>query len=146
MREIRTDIGISAPAETVWRILTDFSRYPEWNPFIRSVEGVAEEGARLKIRLEPPGGRAMSFKPTVLRVVPRRELRWRGRLLLPGVFDGEHVFALEEDGGGSVRFVQGEVFRGVLVPALWRFVGESTHAGFEAMNEAMKRRAESEAT
>ncbi len=145
MREIRTDIRISAPAETVWRILTDFSRYPEWNPFIRSVEGIAEEGARLKIRLEPPGGRAMSFKPTVLRVVPRRELRWLGRLLLPGVFDGEHVFVLEEAGDGPVKLVQSEVFRGMLVPVLWRFMGESTRAGFEAMNEAIRQRAESTA-
>lgn len=146
MRELRTDIRISAPAETVWRILTDFSRYPEWNPFIKSVGGTAEEGAQLQIRLEPPGGRGMSFKPTVLRVVPRRELRWRGRLLFPGLFDGEHIFLLEEGEGGSVRFVQSEVFRGVLVPVLWPFTGDSTRAGFEAMNEAIKRRAESEAT
>jgi uncharacterized protein YndB with AHSA1/START domain len=29
MKEIHTEIEINAPAEEVWRVLTDFSAYPE---------------------------------------------------------------------------------------------------------------------
>jgi Polyketide cyclase / dehydrase and lipid transport len=39
MKEIHTEIEINAPGESVWRALTDFAAYPEWNPFIRRVEG-----------------------------------------------------------------------------------------------------------
>lgn len=56
MRNITTSIGIQAPLATIWRILTDFRDYPAWNPFIRSIEGEARAGARLLIRIEPPGG------------------------------------------------------------------------------------------
>ncbi len=34
MKVIHTEIEINAPAEAVWRVLTDFAAYPEWNPFV----------------------------------------------------------------------------------------------------------------
>jgi hypothetical protein len=35
MKEIHTEIEINAPAETVWRVLTDFAAYPESElPFV----------------------------------------------------------------------------------------------------------------
>ena len=37
MRQISTEIEINAPVETVWSILTDFDKYPDWNPFVKSV-------------------------------------------------------------------------------------------------------------
>ncbi len=84
----------------------------------------------------------MTFKPTVIHVAPERELRWRGRLLLPGVFDGEHCFEMSPLGEGRTRFVQREKFSGLLVPFLWNRLATNTRRGFEAMNTALKERAE----
>jgi hypothetical protein len=145
MAEIRTEIEIDAPAERVWAILTDFDRFPEWNPFIRKIAGKAEPGAKLEVRIEPQSGRGMTFRPTVLAAEPQRELRWLGRVLLPGLFDGEHSFRLEPFAGGRVRFVQSERFSGVLVP-LFRGTLGRTEEGFVQMNEALKRQAEAAAT
>ena len=39
MKEIHTEIEINAPAEKIWKVLTDFAAYPEWNPFVRRGEG-----------------------------------------------------------------------------------------------------------
>ena len=142
MQELRTDIEINAPAERVWQVLTDFPSLPEWNPFMRSAEGNIAEGPRLKIRLQPPGGMGMTIKLTVLKAEPNRELRWRGHLLMSGLFDGEHFFTIESVGEGRVRFVQGEDFRGVLVPLMWPMLRKSTRRGFEEMNQALKARAE----
>ena len=63
MKSIRTDIAIDAPPETIWQILTDFSRYPEWNPFIPAAEGAAREGETITVRIDPPGGQGMTFPP-----------------------------------------------------------------------------------
>jgi hypothetical protein len=141
MRELRTQIEVEATPERVWEILTDFDAYPEWNPFIQRIEGEAAPGSKLEVRIEPPGGRAMTFKPTVLEVAPGQELRWLGRVLAPGLFDGEHSLRIEPIDDSRVRFVQAERFTGVLVPVLGKSL-EKTQRGFTAMNEALKRRAE----
>jgi hypothetical protein len=86
----------------------------------------------------------MGFKPTVLRAEPNRELRWLGRLWLPRLFDGEHVFVIEPLDETRVRFVQREEFNGLLVPLFARSLDTDTRRGFEEMNQALKARAEQE--
>ena len=141
MLELRREIELEAPPERVWAVITDFAAYPEWNPFIRRISGELRSGARLEVRIEPPGGRAMTFKPTVRAVEPNRELRWLGRLLFRGVFDGEHSLRVEPLEGGRSRFVQSESFSGLLVGLVKSRLGK-TEAGFEQMNAALKARVE----
>jgi hypothetical protein len=84
----------------------------------------------------------MTFRPTVLRSTPNRELRWLGRFIMPGIFDGEHYFIIEPLADSNVRFIQGEKFTGMLVPFLKSSLDRKTKAGFMAVNEALKRKAE----
>lgn len=143
-RGIRTQIDIEAPAAGIWALLTDFAGMSFWNPFIRSVSGELRVGARLAVHIAPPGKRGMHFRPVVLAVRPERELRWRGRLVLPGLFDGEHSFLLEPLAPGRTRFTHAERFSGILVG--WAASALiDTEAGFRAMNTALKRRAEIQA-
>jgi hypothetical protein len=91
--------------------------------------------------MEPEGERAMTFRPTVLAAEPGRELRWLGHLLVPGIFDGEHRWLIEEAGPGRLRFTQSERFGGILVPLLWKKLRDGgTAKGLRAMNEALARR------
>ncbi len=94
MKTLHTQIDIDVPAERVWDALTNIADYPTWNPFMPHLAGTLAPGERLEVTLEPPGGAAMTFRPTVLAVEPARELRWVGRLLIPGLFDGEHQFEI----------------------------------------------------
>ncbi len=140
MRRIEAAIDIAAPTAAVWTVLIDFAAYPDWNPFIRRLQGEPKIGARLEVTVQPPGGRAMTFKPTVVAAEPGREFRWLGRVLVPGLFDGEHGFRLEPT-ASSCRFHHGEIFSGLLVPLFGGMLAD-TEQGFTAMNEALKRRVE----
>lgn len=143
MRRIDSSIIIFAPAKTIWDILTDFAAYPDWNPFIRAITGELAVGTRLTVRIEPPGRRQMIFRPTITAVERPQELRWTGRVLLPGLFKGEHVFAIEPSGSDRCRFRQSETFSGLAAPLFARSrLAESTRQGFAAMNRALQRRAE----
>ena len=141
-KQLRSGIDIHATPERVWQVLTDLPAYQRWNPFITSAEGEVRRGGRLTLRMQPAGGRAMTFRPTVLEATQGRRLRWLGRLLVPGLFDGEHSFTIRPLGAGQVRLVQQEDFRGLLVPLLARSLDRRTLPGFEQMNQALKRRAE----
>lgn len=68
MKHISTEIEINAPAETVWTIFTDFDKYPEWNPFIKSVEGEVKQGMVFKVKLQQPDSKPMLFKPRCLKL------------------------------------------------------------------------------
>lgn len=142
MRQLHSEIEINAPAQKVWEILMDFEKYPEWNPFIKSIEGRAVPGARLKVRIQPLGKKRTTFKPKVLMCEPLMEFRWLGWLVLPGIFDGEHIFKLESLDDNRVRFIQREEFRGFLAAMIIKSIGDVTEAAFEAMNAALKQRAE----
>jgi hypothetical protein len=142
MKELHSEIEIQASDERVWQVLTNFADFPQWNPFMRRASGEARPGARLEVHMQPSGASGMTFKPTVLKAEPNRELRWLGHLLIPGLFDGEHILTIEPLGANRVRFVQREIFTGLLVPLFARGLDTGTRRGFEEMNRALKARAE----
>ncbi|ELZ18527.1 polyketide cyclase/dehydrase [Haloterrigena salina JCM 13891] len=138
--EIELFEEIDAPPDVVWDVLLEFERYPEWNPFVRAIEGDPTPGERLRVRIEPPGARGMTFEPEVVVVEENRRLAWVGRLVVPFAFDGYHEVRLEPIAGDRTRLLHRETFRGALVPLL--FDRESLEKGFAAMNAAIKERAE----
>lgn len=125
-RHLRTDFTIDATPQQVSEVLTDFSAYPDWNPFIRRIAGTLQEASRLEVELHPPGGRGITIRPTVKAVKPGCELRWLGHLGIPGLFDGEHAFRLEPIGDERTRLVHEETCRGLLAPVVLNRVGEQT--------------------
>ena len=136
-KSIQTSIQINASPAHVWEVLTDFEKFPEWNPFVFALEGTVAVGNRIKVKL--PG---MNFTPRVLAFEPNKAFRWRGNLFFPGLFDGEHIFNIEEKGDGSVTFRHEENFSGILLPLFTGMLDGKTKPGFEAMNQALKARVE----
>ena len=142
-QSIYTEINIDAPKEVVWAALTNTDEHAKWNPFIKEFKGEIKVGSKLDVTIQPPGGSAMRFRPVVLEATTNEELRWIGKLGFKGVFDGEHYFQLEEQADGSTLLRHGETFTGMLTDLLY-FISleENATKGFEAMNLALKQRAE----
>ena len=141
MRELEHVTDIEAPAATVWQVLTATEQYNQWNPFMPSVIGALRVGQRLTVTIRA-GRRTRKFRPVVQAFEDGAVLRWRGRLGLPGLFDGEHELRVEATGPETSRFTQRETFRGLLVPLMGRVLAD-TDAGFAAMYAALDARATS---
>ncbi|MDM1294926.1 SRPBCC domain-containing protein [Sphingobacterium sp. N143] len=141
MKKIETMITLDASLEQVWNVLVDFSAYPLWSPTIKAFDGKPAVGKRCKVRLEQPNGFKITMNPRFLCIDADRELRWKGNLILPGIFDGEHYFRLEQAGADQVRLIQGEIFSGLLIPFFGQLLLE-TKKGFELFNMAIKQRVE----
>jgi hypothetical protein len=138
---ISTAVEIDAPPERVWSVLVDLPAYREWNPFIVEATGKVAVGEKLSLRMALPGRQPMSIKPRLLVVDPGRELRWKGRLVVPGLFDGEHAFVLTPLANGRTRLDHSERFAGVLLPIARAMVYEGTVQSFHALNAALAQRA-----
>ena len=141
-KEIKTEILINTSPDKVWAILSNFSNYPNWNPFIKSITGDVKVGNKITARIEPPDANGMTFKPTVLSFETNKELSWLGSLLFKGLFDGEHRFELIDNKNGTTTFIQRELFNGILVPLFKKMLENNTKRGFEEMNKKLKELAE----
>lgn len=138
--QIDTEIEIAASAAKVWVILSDFAAYPVWNPFVHAISGEAKVGSSLQVHIQ--AGKTMKFQPTVVTVEPERELKWLGRVLIPGLFDGEHRFTIDPLAADKIRFRHCERFSGLLIPLFAAGLQRDVLPGFAAMNQAQKDRAE----
>lgn len=142
MKALDNEIEINASAERVWHLLTDFAQFSQWNPFIQRVDGQLLAGSQLEVTTQPSGSQRTTSRPTVLKVEPNHELRWRERSRLPGLLDAEHIFTIVSLDANRVRFTQREIFTGLLstLPAARR--NNDTRRGLREMNHALKLRAE----
>jgi len=122
MKSIKTAITINAPAETIWNILAHTAAYPTWNPLVVTLNGELKEGNNIEIHVSLGKDKPSVFKPRLLVVKKDTELRWIGSLFVKGVHE--------------------EVFTGMLSSLIFGMIGKDTLAGFNAMNEALKHRAE----
>lgn len=141
MKEIYTEIEINASASIVWNILIDFDNYPNWNPFIQKISGSLQGGAQIEAFIKPPNSNGMKFKPKILTYRPEKELKWLGNLWIPKLFDGEHSLIIKKISENKVLFIQKEMFSGLFIPFFSGLL-KDTEAGFEMMNQALKKEAE----
>jgi hypothetical protein len=139
---IATTIDIDAAPERVWSVLTDLPAYREWNPFIVGASGTVAVGETLSLQMSLLDNREpMTIEPRLLVVDPGRELRWKGGLVLAGLFDGEHAFVLTPLPEGRTRLDHREQFAGLLLPIARFLVYDATVASFRAMDGALAQRA-----
>lgn len=139
---LTSEIEIAAPSEVIWDVLVDFGAYVDWNPVEIQARGQAVVGGTLEHTGQLPGRKPMTFKAKIIEATPSRALAWKGKIVIPGLFDVTHHFEIDPLAGDRSRLRQFEHFSGVLVPFM-RGMLRDTQAAFELANQAIKARAES---
>jgi hypothetical protein len=129
---------INASPEKIWGILTDASKYTDWDPGMLKLEGNIAPNGKLNIWAKISPKRA--FKVTVSEFVPNRKMVWVSGMPL-GLFKGERTFTLEPLGNNKVNFTVQEVFSGLLLPLIGRTVPDMNPT-FAAFAKGLKDRAE----
>ena len=138
MRELRAEIHISAPIEQVWRVLTDFDHWKDWNPMVNQASGTASVPSKLKLTMRGPDSKdAMKYEPIVVEVDPPKYLRWRATMMSGFMFTNDRVFELKEKNGGT-EVINREEFSGLMVPLFWKKMNQFVVPMLEKMNNALK--------
>lgn len=133
-----TATEINAPPEKIWAILTDGSKYVDWDPNMIRLEGQIAPGEQLSMHTKLDPNRA--FTPKVVEFEPNRKMVWKSGLPF-GLFYGARTFTLEPLSSGKTRFSMREEFDGLLLPFIGRSIPD-LNASFVAFATALRMRAE----
>lgn len=140
MTDFLTKIEIDTDTSKVWNALANSKLYPAWNPLIYRLEGEFRVGSKPKFFVNMPYGIRASFRATILKAEPSRELRWFGKLLeTEFLLAGEHFFILESTRKGTTRLIHGEKLSGLISPAFLRVLGPKIQQSYIEFNTAIKR-------
>lgn len=138
MKSFRTSAVIQAPAETIWKILTDGSRWTEWNSTVSKLEGRIALGEKVIVSVKANPGRA--FPLTVTEFAAPHRMVWSGGMPL-GLFTGARTYTLTPRGDGSTEFTMHEQFTGLLAPLIGKSIPD-LQPSFDEFARCLKAHAE----
>lgn len=139
MKELTTEIQINSSPEILWKVITDFKNYYQWNPILQKIKGEPLIGNQLEIHLSTVGGKKRVYHPKVIKITPNHELRWKGTFFFSQIFSGERIFLIEKLSENKVNFVNKEIFSGIGVRFTSPKMEDEIVASFKKMNEALKK-------
>jgi hypothetical protein len=140
-RAVEHRIGVQAPAEIVWEVVSEFETWTHWNPIYRRAEGQMKIGTALVLEQHLPGEPPRVIQPVVQDWVPYEQLHWRSSRV-GGLVTAIRYLEIENMGPASSTFSNGELFMGLLVRLVRREERRKLKAAFTAMGEAVRDRAE----
>jgi len=140
-RAVEHRIGVQAPAEIVWEVVSEFETWTHWNPLYRKAEGQMKIGTALVLEQHLPGEPPRVIQPIVQDWVPYEQLHWRSSRM-GGFVTAIRYLEIESMGPANSTFSNGELFMGMLLRLVSRDERRKLRAAFEAMGEAVRDRAE----
>lgn len=140
-RAVEHRIGVQAPAEVVWEVVSDFESWKDWNPLHRKAEGQLKIGTILTLEQHLPGEPPRVIQPIVQDWVPYEQLHWRSSRL-GGFVTAIRYLEIESMGDTNSTFSNGELFMGLLLRFVGREERRKLKAAFTEMGEAVRDRAE----
>lgn len=140
-RAVEHRIGVQAPAEVVWEVVSEFESWTHWNPLYRRAEGELKIGKALVLEQHLPGEAPRVIQPIVQDWVPYEQLHWRSTRV-GGFVTAIRYLEIENMGPANATFSNGELFMGMLVRLVSRDERRRLKAAFTAMGEAVRDRAE----
>jgi hypothetical protein len=139
--KIEHRIGIQAPPEAIWAVISDIEGWEAWNPIYPKAQGTLRIGSPLTLELALDGRRPQTIRPVILDWIPNEQIHWR-LTALGGLVKTTRFLEIEKLTDTGCIFANGEVFAGALGPSAVRSLRGPIRKGFAAMSEAVKARVE----
>ena len=148
MKPIYTEIEINVSAKTVWDIITDPDRYPQWNPFIPGITLKSDNiavGTEFDLDCQMTDSKLLKNEHEVVLEINPDNFTFRmgtsGTKGRPGIVSN-HCQVCQPIDEKRVRFINYEEFRGILAPLVYLLYSSRLKKAFEKHNRALKSWAE----
>ena len=135
-------VEIAAPASSVWDVLVDFPRYPEWNPYTIAAETTLQVGDPIDLTLPAyDGDGTFSTREYIRAVEPPHHLRYDSGEEFPGVV-GVRDQWITELGVDRCSYHTTDTLIGDHAEQVLQLTGAWMQDGFDAVAHALKIRVE----
>jgi hypothetical protein len=139
--KVATEIMLPASPDPIWKILMDFSTYPEWNRFLKSVRGEVAADAKLEIDIQYYGKVVEKKTGTVTGFIAPKYFSWVWNHSWGAWFlSTEHVFRLKDKEDGRSVFFQELYITGLGLKFRRRDMEHMARLSLDKMNDDLKDR------
>jgi len=141
--EVQNETVIDAPVEDVWKVLTDFDLYSEWNPFLINASVEPRVGGKTRFISDIPEVGHMKHDGVVTVMNKNSEFTFQVTTLHESIGMADHTMILVPLPNKQSKLIHKEIFKGTLI-GVTRFmpVGDRAIKGFRLMDQALKERVE----
>jgi len=140
VRAVTSFTVINAPADKVLGVLTDFKKYPEWNPYIVEAVPRADQPAELGI-VERTGNRSRSHTVQLTRF-DMNGFAWSGSTTPGWLLSWNESFTVTEIDATHCRLEVSQSYQGALLRSYWNYYNQKTLSAVKSMGLAVKKRVE----
>lgn len=135
-------VTINAPIDSVWQVLLDFDRYPDWNPFTYRVETDLTLHSPVALYVKLPGWGSRLQIESVHEVTEPTKLSWGMTLGTAFLLTALREQTLTSVTANQCTYQSTDAFSGLLTPVVRALFANSIRNGFNAMAYALKARVE----
>ena len=138
MKTHERSLRVNAAPRAIWRIWSDPSTWPDWNPNVRSMDLQGPFATGSSGTMRTPGGQRHTMR--LVSVLESREFVMETKVLPATTF----VFrcAVEPDGADASRISQSIGMRGALAPVFSAMAGARIAASFDPLLQGLAAKAE----
>lgn len=138
---IEKTLDIQAPPAVVWEVLTDFSKYPEWNPFVVECRSTLRPGEAMdmRVKLVGPPQRQVEW---MNEHVPGKRFAYNMKPFPLGAVRSLRSHDVEALGADRTRYRSYFRLDGWMMPLVRGLFGAAIERGMRGMWEGVQSRSE----
>lgn len=138
---IEKTLDIKAPPAVVWEVLTDFAKYPEWNPFVVECKSTLQPGDAMdmRVKLIGPPQRQVEW---MNEHVPGKRFAYNMKPFPLGAVRSLRSHDLEAVGADATRYRSYFQLDGWMMPIVRGMFGAAIERGMRGMWEGVQHRSE----
>src|SRR6266704_424184 len=136
VRTATTFMSIDASAEKTVQVLTDFEKYPEWNPYIVKVapQGQASTSPRRFRVVERAAGRSSSHTVQLVSI-DKHGFEWTGHSWPGFLLNWTERFTVVPVDSSHCRLEVAQSYQGVLLRSYWNYYNHRYLAAVKEMGK-----------
>lgn len=138
MKEFIVEIEVNASNEAVWKTITDFENYPNWNSVLLMKNNDSLIiGRKFQVSIMQPNGKKSNFKAVAVNKDEFNSFSATQTMIGKWLFEATHFFIIKEVDKKNVNFIQKWELKGLIASLFFKQIVKELEV-FKEMNKDLK--------